>query len=212
LKNGDGSQCESESKRELFIPGGKEPMNGIRDRIDDALLLWENGRHEGALLCALVALAATARKRYPKLGDREGFERFFSEARRVVIGVEYRGECHCIEHVLYKWLRCQLVHEAGLPLDLKLMEEDEPNTMSVRAGGAPEYVLKIGHGWFGEIVRSVVNAPENKNCTFKRGLRAGERASNSKTDRRKAAELQKHDKKLGREAVNLTAGGKPPCQ
>ena len=68
-------------------------MNGIRDRIDDALLLWKNRRHEGALLCALVAFAATAQKRHPKLGDRERFERFWAETYAAIIAVEYRGQC-----------------------------------------------------------------------------------------------------------------------
>ena len=78
------------------------------------------------------------------------------------MGVEYRGECQEIEHIFYKWLRCQLVHEGDLPVDLEFTPEDEPNTMSLRAGGAPEYILKIGHGWFHEIVRCVVNTLENK--------------------------------------------------
>jgi hypothetical protein len=155
-------------------------MNGIRDRIDDALLLWKNGRHEGALLCALVAFAATAQKRFPKVKDAERFERFWAQTHPGVLGVEYRGECQRIEHVFYKWLRCQLVHEARLPPDLKFAREAKSNTMSLRAGGAPEYVLKIGHGWFYEIVRCVVNAPENEDCAFKRGLRTSKRSSRSK--------------------------------
>lgn len=35
-------------------------------RIDDARFLLSHGRYEGALLCALVAVEATARKRFPK--------------------------------------------------------------------------------------------------------------------------------------------------
>jgi predicted nucleotidyltransferase len=33
-------------------------------------------------------------------------------------------------------------------------------SMSVRAGGAPEYILKIGHGWFDHMIGSVIQAPE----------------------------------------------------
>ena len=158
-------------------------MDGIRERIDDALLLWENGRHEGALLCALVAFEATARKRYQRIGARERFERYWAQAHLGVVGAEYRGQCLRIEHILYKWLRCQLVHEAQLPPDLQFTQESEPNVMSIRAGGAPEYVLKIGHGWFHEIIRCVVNAPENKDCVFKRGLRTCMRSTRSKARR-----------------------------
>jgi hypothetical protein len=38
----------------------------VRERVDDAVCLWKNGRKHGALLCLLVAVAATARKRYPE--------------------------------------------------------------------------------------------------------------------------------------------------
>jgi len=40
------------------------------------------------------------------------------------------------------------------------MEDENPEWMSVRAGGAPEYILKIGHGWFHHLIGSVKSAPE----------------------------------------------------
>ena len=136
----------------------------IRTRIEDALLLWEQGRLEGAFLCALVAVAASARRQYPdrkSVGDREAFERFLTNAHTVRLSVEYRGECQSIEHILYKWLRCELVHEGGIPIDIEFMLDSEPGLMSVRAGGAPEYVLKISQGWFHHLIGAVVNAPAN---------------------------------------------------
>lgn len=97
-------------------------MSGIRSRIDDAIFLWEKGRQEGAFLSCLIAVAATARKRYPKAKDKEGFEQFLKDSHNVRLNVEYHGECHSIEHVLYKWLRCQLVHEGVIPIDIQFME------------------------------------------------------------------------------------------
>ncbi len=136
-------------------------MTGIRDRVEDALILWESGRHDGAFLSALIAVAATARKRYPTDGDRKRFEQFLTDAHTVRLSIEYRGECQPIEHILYKWFRCQLVHEGGLPPDIQFVTDDHPGSMSVRAGGAPEYVLKVSHGWFHHAIHSVINAPEN---------------------------------------------------
>lgn len=136
-------------------------MAGISDHIDDALFLWKSGRKEGALLFALIAVAATARLRYPKMKDRDCFEHFLHDTHLPVLRVEYRGECHPFEHIFYKWLRCQLVHEGGLPLDIHFIGDDVPGSMSVRAGGAPEYILKIGHGWFNHLIGSVIQAPEN---------------------------------------------------
>ena len=136
-------------------------MNAVRSRIDDAILLWEKGRQEGAFLSVLIAVAATARRRYPKMKDREAFEQFLRDSHPVTLSVEYRGECHPIEHVFYRWMRCQLVHEGGIPIDIQFMEDVQPGSMSVRAGGTPEYILKIGTGWFHHMIGSVAQAAEN---------------------------------------------------
>jgi hypothetical protein len=136
-------------------------MIGIKGRINDAIFLWEKGRQEGAFLSALIAVASTAHKRYPKTKDREAFEQFLKDSHTFRLSVEYRGECHPIEHVFYKWLRCQLVHEGEIPIDIEFMQEAQPGSISVRAGGAPEYILKIGTGWFNHMIDSVVQAPEN---------------------------------------------------
>lgn len=136
----------------------------IRARIEDAILLWENGRKHGAFLNTLVAVAGTSRRRFPDrkaVGDRDAFVRFLESAHSVRISVEYRGECLPVEQIFYKWVRCQLVHEGGLPVDIEFMPEAVPGTVSVRAGGAPEYVLRISDGWFHHMVGAVASAPQN---------------------------------------------------
>lgn len=140
-------------------------MLGIKDRIEDALILWENGRNEGAFLNVLIAIAATSRLRYTnrdKISDRKAFELFLRDYQTPIKNVEYRGECRPLESIFYKWLRCQLVHEASLPPDIKFMEDQEPGSMSLRAGGAPEYILKLSHGWFKYFIDIVINAPETQ--------------------------------------------------
>jgi hypothetical protein len=134
----------------------------IRARIEDALFLYQNGRYEGAFLNALIAVAATARRESPvrSTHDRECFETFLDKRQRGIIKVEYRGELHTVPHIFYKWFRCELVHEGKLPIDVQFIETDN---LSVRAGGAPEYVLKISHGWFHWLINSVVEAPCNAN-------------------------------------------------
>ncbi len=72
-----------------------------------------------------------------------------------------------MEHLFYKWLRCQLVHEAGLPHDIEIMDEKKQGWMSIRAGGGkPEYLLKVGSGWFHYLIGCVVDAPENEGLEF----------------------------------------------
>jgi hypothetical protein len=133
----------------------------IRKRVEDALLLYKNGRHEGAFLTALVAVAATARREDPdrKMADRECFETFLDKRRRDILQVEFRGELHTIPHIFYKWFRCELVHEGGLPIDVEFIESEE---LSLRAGGAPNYILKISYGWFHWLIAAVVEASCNK--------------------------------------------------
>jgi len=136
----------------------------LRARIEDASFLWQHGHREGAFLSALVAVAATARRRFPDrkaIGNRDAFERFLSSAHSVRLSVEYRGEAHTIEHIFYKWLRCELVHEGGLPIDIEFMSDPEPGALGIRAGGAPDFTLKLSLGWFEHLIGAVVGAPEN---------------------------------------------------
>ena len=121
---------------------------GIAERVEDARLLWQAGRWEGALLCVLVAVAARARLAYPpgvRLSERASFESYVTQCFPWRLSTEYRGRLETIEHVFYKWLRCQLVHEAVLPVDLDFFEYDG---LSLRAGGAPEFRLLLSTGWF----------------------------------------------------------------
>ena len=141
---------------------GLKDMTGIPERIDDALALWQSGRRDGAFLSVLIAVAATARKRYPKHSDHQRFEQFLMDSHPTRIMVEYRGQCHLIEHIFYKWLRCQLVHAAEIPPDILFIPDEQPAQMSVRAGGAPDYVLKLSHGWFNHLIHCVIKALENR--------------------------------------------------
>lgn len=136
----------------------------IQARAEDSLPLWNGGRLEGAFLNALVAVAATSRRRFPDrkaVGDREAFVRFLEAAHSVRISVEYRNKCLPVEQIFYKWFRCPLLHEGALPVDIQFISDSKPGTVSVRAGGAPEHVLRVSHGWFHHMIGAVASAPEN---------------------------------------------------
>ena len=103
----------------------------VRDRIIDAQLLYANGRKEGALLSALIAVAATSRKRFPIGTKRDGdaFTSFLAEELPKVIrvkhfNVKFRNEMILLQDLLYKFVRCNLAHEAELPEDIKFEESD----------------------------------------------------------------------------------------
>ena len=91
----------------------------VRDRIEDSKLLFAAGRLEGALLSVLIAVAGTARKRYPSQTDREGFERFLRDENSLTTGgvdlkISFEGRDRTFENILYKFVRCHLVHEGEL--------------------------------------------------------------------------------------------------
>lgn len=128
-------------------------MPGSQARIDDALLLWREGHREGAFLLAIVAVVARARQDFPKpMGEGESFRRFVESQFRMRWSVEYRGKQVPVEDIFYKWFRCEIVHKGGLPVDVNFIEDAKPNELSVRAGGAPEYVLLVSPGWFYQLI------------------------------------------------------------
>ena len=58
----------------------------IKTRTDDAEHLWTQGRKEGAWVQALIAAAATARKRYPRpIPDSQAFKSFICDIAHVIL-------------------------------------------------------------------------------------------------------------------------------
>jgi len=112
----------------------EELLIRVHSRIEDAGLLADKDRYEGALLMLLVAVAATSRKRYPrgtpsndrpsrKMSDREAFQTFLRDEIWQLVKehedfVVFRDKKLPIEEFLYEFLRNQLVHEGGLSVDL----------------------------------------------------------------------------------------------
>jgi hypothetical protein len=125
----------------------------VQERVDDAQALWAGGRREGAFLLALIAVVVRARRDFPPpTSESEAFRRFIESRLSVRLSVEYRGTQWPIERVFYNWLRCELVHQGGLPVDISFKDDAAPGERSVRAGGAPEYVLLVSPGWFDHLV------------------------------------------------------------
>ncbi len=98
-------------------------------RVDDAEQLWANGRKEGAWVQALIAVAATARLRYPKpIPDGQAFRSFICDIAGAIVSgrmespgplyirfySEDRSQYRTLEDIFYTELRCKLVHEVEL--------------------------------------------------------------------------------------------------
>lgn len=131
-------------------PSPGDGHDSIRDRVEDSRALLDAGRLEGALLMACVAFAAAARRVLPDVkGDRAQFIGLLGLYRPNRLNVEYRGELQSFEDLLYTWVRCELVHVAGLPVDIGWITGPSRDDLIVRAGGPPQYRLLISPGWIG---------------------------------------------------------------
>lgn len=157
----------------------------VRDRIDDALLLWKNGRRDGAFISILIAAAATARKRYPKpkrgekatkprpspgepASDSVAFKTFIlDEMDKITGGPKYnvifpfQGKDTPFEDILYAYLRCELLHEGKTPATVRFTEPQ------IRDGKSYSVVelrdpLGIPIFWLWNLARAVAQAKENR--------------------------------------------------
>ncbi len=151
----------------------------IKARIEDAQVLYENGRYEGALLLVLVAVAATARKRYPKTickkdpqnKDNYVFRKILSEEMPKLgpgwsednpLPIQFQGKQLLLPKILYKWVRCELTHKGKLPIFIKFKSGEE---LEVTVLNNQE--ITFTKGLISYLTKIVVEAPEN-NDLFER--------------------------------------------
>lgn len=141
----------------------------IRKRLEDARALSLDGSQDGAFTMVLIAAAATSRKRYPhpKYKDNEAFKNFIYDEMGVItegakygVKLPFMGKDTPLENILYKHLRCQLVHEGELPESIIFTEP-------AYQGGEVHHTLSLGTplgfpaGWVEHIATAVWLAPEN---------------------------------------------------
>jgi hypothetical protein len=138
----------------------------IKERIKDADILFKLGRKEGALFLVLVAVAATSRKRYPKIkDDGKAFKKFVSEEmskyapgwkKDTKVQIKFRGKPLWMPHALYKYVRCNLAHEAELPEYISFKGENGFNVTVLN-----NEQLIISDAIFHYLRKIVIDAPEN---------------------------------------------------
>jgi len=119
----------------------------IEDRLSDVELLIKHERHDGALAMLMIAIAASARKVYPrtmksfdrpgdKMGDAESFKYFLGSRIKSIIQnnsagpyprnssfkIEFRNKILDIESIIYTYCRNFLIHEAVMVPDIKIVK------------------------------------------------------------------------------------------
>jgi hypothetical protein len=140
---------------------------GIVRRIQKAEKDYAGGDYEDALIQALIAVAATSAARYPNLGGRVRFEKLLAEdfgpnlganfaIKGGFIKVPYKGQQQTVEHIFYKFLRCELLHEADIPPDIEFVDPATGILFTSRDG-----TLVMGYHLIESLIRAVKRAPEN---------------------------------------------------
>lgn len=109
--------------------------------------------------------------------DRDAFEWLFRDTVNLDLELEFRGTAWPVETILYKWLRCELVHEGGLPVDVDFVDDGDGALPMI--GGDPAHgVLRLGNGWYELLLRTVVTHPVNADLfTWRQDLLESARAS-----------------------------------
>jgi hypothetical protein len=149
----------------------------IKTRIEDAEHLWANGRREGAWVPALIAAAATARRRYPQpMQDNRAFKTFICDIAGVIIsgkidapGPVYwrfyndnRADHRKLEDIFYSELRCNLVHEADLK-EVGFSESKVEGDKLVASLSVPTHgTAEIPDFWVLHLIAAIKAAPENR--------------------------------------------------
>jgi hypothetical protein len=161
----------------------------IKQQVEDAAFLAENERYLGALTNLMLAVAASSRKTFPKgktksledptkkMGDREAFTLFVGgRIRKILFGdfggpdignsgisVNFKGKQHDVAYILYKYYRCELVHEGELPEDIEFSAPSKDQNLSVNNGGVSVSIgcgntMVLDYGWIDLLINAVVYA------------------------------------------------------
>lgn len=144
----------------------------IRDRVEDAEFLWKSNRREGAWILAMVATAATARKRYPRpMPDNESFKTYVHDVILTIItgkpqpaqvpagSVSMTFGDRPFEDVLYHDYRCAWIHEGALTdaslSDSKIADNYIIETLAIGQN------TQIPNNWVLNLLQAIRLSPEN---------------------------------------------------
>ncbi|WP_372763149.1 hypothetical protein [Pseudoalteromonas sp.] len=161
----------------------------IKQQVEDAAFLAENKRYLGALTNLMLGVAASSRKTFPKgktkslenptkeMSDREAFTLFVGgRIRKILFGdfggpdignsgisVNFKGKQHDVAYILYKYYRCELVHEGELPEDIEFVAPSADQNLKVGNGAVNVSIgcgntMVLDYGWIDLLINAVVYA------------------------------------------------------
>lgn len=167
----------------------------------DAIFLKENGRTLGAFTLMCAAIGGTSRKMYPEqfdrkektgVTDKDAFTNCLNIAiskeihgnhsedinKSKIFSFRYKDKNVSFGDIIYKYFRCNLVHEARLPSTIKIISSSDHDSKCNRLNGLRFIVsddeLHLGDEWISFLYHCIshlkVNLSDfgikNKSCTF----------------------------------------------
>ena len=145
----------------------------VTDRIDDARVLYSQGRRHGSLLAVLIAVTATARTRFPPatpsrtdpskpMGDIEAFTTFLHEElgkMNVPLDrpLQFRNRPITLEMLLYRFVRNELAPKPEQDFEIQF----HPATRDSVDIEIVDDQLVVSDNILDRLGRTVTQAPEN---------------------------------------------------
>jgi hypothetical protein len=142
----------------------------VADRIKEAIDKMNMGEPENGLIQVCIAVDATAKKEYPKSGPGERTKKFLRDNQvfltaflRLAVGEEIllqvenrdgKPETKRLEEVLYRLVRCALVHEAELSDRVTIT-----NQACFGLSNDGKFILSYGLIW--GMICAVIGSPKN---------------------------------------------------
>jgi len=139
----------------------------IQDKISKAIDYFSRNEISDALEQSMIAADATAKKIYKIRNNKERMEKFFQEKMIIITGIGLQmlvsnnlslgfgdgSESESFETILYKYIRCSLLHESDVAPNVSF----SPNTLSC-VGGQFIFPNTLPLG----ICFAVISSSENK--------------------------------------------------
>jgi hypothetical protein len=141
---------------------------GILGRTITAMSEFTAGRHESGLASLMTVIDATAKKRYPKLGNADRFKKFLGEEIGKQLGgifISLKNDLKSDtgrpvgDHIgaIYHLCRCFVLHETELSSQIEF-ELDGSDDVRIRCEGGK---VIFNEGFVNKMLHAVLYAPEN---------------------------------------------------
>ena len=146
----------------------------VGNRINEALEKLQKKDYENSLIQICIALDATSKKEYPNLGPSKRYKKFIKDNMGFITKVAFAkleiqstpkfmlsdGTAHELQDILYKILRCTLLHEGKLNKLIIIVEQNQ-------IGSSPSGMFIFSVNLITSLLFLVIGSEMNKDAVVK---------------------------------------------